>query len=501
MFKAASNFMGRRETSTSAHSTPSVAEESNYTQSEYTRSEYTRDYDDEEASSIYSDASSLTEENIYLTSASVCSTVTDIDQRSRSGLRMSSKISLQGGPRRSSSTAMMNMMSSHKIQDEKGSRRSIYGDQFEAAGKPHSSNRVMVPSDDESTGASAVVESRNASPTGNVRAKKQTSLKVTLDDFNIDHLKIQNELCDDEDSCEQGEAWIVKKLEKNSPELYWLQLTTEIEDPNRLVAAMRNNKTVRNATVYPSALKSLATKEKADLVDATCRLPNLKNLIVFQDCGSLFLDPLIRYSPKLTRLTLYKLNFAEPYILHKLIMLIAGLPLLEELNMEKYHAVDTAKLLRAISGIVFNTTSLRSLSLTPARRVKVSSEGLHALINAFNKNNSVKTLHLQGSEAGMDLKNVESLSDVLETNTSLGDVKFTGFFKSEEEFWSRVPSKLTEQIQFHLDLNRSGVRTLQLDVNANLATLKNAMVTNKDNLDVIFYLISNNPVLAEVGMS
>jgi hypothetical protein len=262
---------------------------------------------------------------------------------------------------------------------------------------------------------------------------------------------------------------------------------------------MRSKPHIRNVTVYSCALQSLGSEEKTGLVDAICQLPNLKTLIVFQDCGSLFLDPLIRYSPSLTRLTLYKLDFVGENILHKLIMLVAGQPMLEELSLEKYSAKDTAKLLRALSGVVLNTTSLKTLCLTPARKVKVCAEGLLALIKAFKKNNTVKSLGLQGSEEGIDLKCVQVLASILEdNNTTLGDVKLTGFWRSEEDFWKRFPNKLTDQVHFYLNLNKSGVRTLQLDVNANLATLKNALTKNRDNLDVIFFLLLNNPVLVEL---
>lgn len=322
---------------------------------------------------------------------------------------------------------------------------------------------------------------------------------MTLKDYDFDHLTIfQDSVFDEDDeSGEDSEAWIVKKLERNASELYWLQLTTEITDPQRLIQAMHGNTMVRNVTVYPCALKSLSELDQKLLVDAICQLRNLKNLIVFQDCGSIFVDPLIRYRPPLTRLTLYKLDFAGELLLSRLAILLLALPALEELSLEKYRGADGSKLLTIFAKILPSLAFLKNLSLTPARGVKMASEGPLALFKALWHNNTVQTLSLQGSEDSMDQTCINGLQHALRTNTTLEKITIAGFWKNEEDFWKRFSEKSRTQIHYYLKLNKSGIRSLQLDVNADFETLKNVILRHRENLDHIFYLLLNNPSMVD----
>lgn len=329
------------------------------------------------------------------------------------------------------------------------------------------------------------------------------NVSVTIEDFDFDHLTIyQDSVFDkDEEFCEDGEAWLVKKLKRNAPDMYWLQLTTKIADPTRLVTAMQGNTAVRNVTVYPSALKSLSKLDQKNLVDSICQLESLQNLIVFQDCGGLFVEPLIRHRPPLTRLTLYKLSFAEDMVQSRLAVLLLGLPLLEELSLEKYSGTNGTKLLSMVSKVLPSLSNLRSLTLTPARGVKMSSDGPRALFKALWGNNKVRTLSLQGSEDSIDQECISELQRALRSNTKLEVLKLTGFWKSEEDFWGRFTRECVSDIQYLLQLNKSGIRDLQLDVNADYDTLRSAILRHRDNVDYVFYLLSHNPSMLDAKLS
>lgn len=316
---------------------------------------------------------------------------------------------------------------------------------------------------------------------------------VKLEDFDFDHLTIYQDSVFANDPSENSEAWITKKLERNAAELYWLQLTTELLDPKRLILAMQGNTAVRNVTVYPCALQGLSQSDQKLLVDSICRLENLQNLIVFQDCGSFFVDPLIRHRPPLTRLTLYKLDFAREMLLSRLPILLLGLPELAELSLEKYRGAEGDKLLQIVSKVLPSLPHLRNLSLTPAKGVNMSTDGPRVLFKALCENNSVRTLSLQGSEESIDQGCINVLRRSLRTNSTLEEIKLTGFWKSEEDFWKRFTPKSRIQIQYFLELNKSGIRSLQLDINADFETLTDAMTRHRDNLNFVYYLLLHNP--------
>lgn len=305
---------------------------------------------------------------------------------------------------------------------------------------------------------------------------------VKLEDFDFDHLTIYQDSVFENDPSENSEAWITKKLEGNAPELYWLQLTTEFVDPKHLILAMQGNTAVRNVTVYPCALQGLSQSDQKLLVDSICRLENLQNLIVFHDCGSCFVDPLIRHRPPLTRLTLYKLDFAKEMLLSRLAILLLGLPELEELSLEKYRGTEGDKLLQICSKVLPSLHRLRNLSLTPAKGVKMSTEGPRILFKALCENNTVRTLSLQGSEESIDQGCINALRRSLRTNSTLEEIKLTGFWKNEEDFWKRFTPKSRIQIQYFLELNKSGIRSLQLDINADFETLTNAMTRHSNKI-------------------
>jgi hypothetical protein len=125
----------------------------------------------------------------------------------------------------------------------------------------------------------------------------------------------------------------------------------------------------------------------------------------------------------------------------------------------------------------------------------LSSDGPCALFKALCNNNVIRSLSLQGSEDSIDQRCINELMCALQTNTRLEEVKLTGFWKCEEDFWNRFSAKSTSQIQHCLKLNRAGIRSLQLDVNADYETLRNAIHRHRDNTDFIYYLLLHNPLM------
>jgi hypothetical protein len=138
---------------------------------------------------------------------------------------------------------------------------------------------------------------------------------------------------------------------------------------------------------------------------------------------------------------------------------------------------------------------LKSLVMTPARGVKLTTDGPHDLFRALRKNKTIRTLSLQGSADFIDQSAITELGFALRANNVLGEVKLTDFWKSEDAFWKRFKATSRKQINFFLGLNKAGIRNLQLDVNADFETIKNAILTHKDNLDHVFYLLLHNPSL------
>ncbi|CAB9523650.1 expressed unknown protein [Seminavis robusta] len=337
-------------------------------------------------------------------------------------------------------------------------------------------------------------------------APLKRTVSIKLEDFDIDHLTVfEDSIFDnlsndsDEQSLGEGEYYIIRKLEANATDLYWLQLTTALTDSERLAEAMKGNTSVRNATVYPSAIESLPLTEQMEVVSAICQLKNLKNLIVFQDCGSLFVDPLIRYRPPLTRLTLYKLDVSGSNLFSKLVMLLIGLKGLEELSLEKYKGDNGCRLLKAVAKVLPNMKCLKSLTLTPARGVKLTTEGPYTLFRALWQNRTIQTLSLQGSADGIDQTCIAELANCLRANKTLEEVKLTGFWKNEDAFWKRFTPKSTKRINYFLGLNKAGIRHLQLDVNTDFHTLKSVIISQADNLDHVFYLLQQNPSIVNAG--
>ena len=335
-------------------------------------------------------------------------------------------------------------------------------------------------------------------------------VRITLDDFDIDHLSfLQDEAYNDdgenssseseEDSCEDSERWIVKHLEKNSSFLYWLQLTTELKEPRRLIQAMTENKTIRNATVYPAVFQELSFEDKNALVAAICKIPKLQNLIVFHDCGNLFLEPLIKFQPPLRRLTLYKLDIPEERLLSQLPRLLRKFPSLEDLAIEKYKGTEGGQLLLVMAGVLPTLPQLKTLSLTPAKNVQISKTGTFCFFRALANNRSIRTLSLQGSEDSIDQTCIHELVNTLQVNYTLEDIKLTGFWRKQDAFWKRFEPKSKEQITYYTKLNQAGIRNLQLDVNASFERLQSALVSHKDNLDHVFYLLLNNPAMVQTA--
>ena len=330
------------------------------------------------------------------------------------------------------------------------------------------------------------------------RTESPPKIRITLDDFDIDHLSFlqddaYNEDDDEEESCEDSEKWIVKHLEKNSSFLYWLQLTTELTEPQRLIQALQGNVTVRNATVYPAVFQELSLADRKALVEAICQIQNLQNLIVFQDCGNYFLEPLIKYQPPLRRLTLYKLDIAEEWRLSLLPLLLRKFPNLEELSIEKYKGTEGGKLLMVMTGVLPTLSCLKTLSLTPAKNVKISSTSSFCFFRALTNNTTIRTLSLQGSEESINQTCINELIKALQTNSTIEEIKLTGFWRSRDAFWKKFDPSSKDQVNYYLKLNQAKIRNLQLDVNASFVRLRSAMVSNKNNLDHIYYLLSNNP--------
>ena len=344
----------------------------------------------------------------------------------------------------------------------------------------------------------------------NSKDSSTKKVRITLDDFDIDHLSfLQDDAYDDdgensssegeEDSCEDSERWIVKHLEKNSSFLYWLQLTTELKEPQRLIQAMAENDTIRNATVYPAVFQELSLEDKNSLVAAICKIPKLQNLIVFHDCGNLFLGPLIKFQPPLRRLTLYKLDIPEEQLLSQLPRLLRKFPYLEDLAIEKYKGVEGGQLLLVMAGVLPTLPQLKTLSLTPAKNVQISKTGTFCFFRALANNRSIQTLSLQGSEDSIDQTCIHELINTLRVNFTLEDIKLTGFWRKQDAFWKRFEPKSKEQITFYTKLNQAGIRNLQLDVNISFESLQSTLVSHKDNLDHLYYLLLNNPAMVKTA--
>jgi len=346
-----------------------------------------------------------------------------------------------------------------------------------------------------------------------INSKEYSSkICVTLEDYDMDHLTLlQDEAFnfqynfgddsdgmtlttdDEEESCQDSEKWIIANLEKQSSFLYWLQLTTELKNPQRLIRAMQGNTTIRNATVYPAVFRGLSTLDRTTLVTVLCQIPNLQNLIVFQDCGNYFLEPLTQHAPPLRRLTLYKLDIVNDQELSLLSRLLQSLPVLEELELEKYKGPEAEQLLNIMSGVLPALPTLKTLSLTPAKNVMISSVSFCRFLCALMHNKSIKTLSLQGSDKSIDQTCINELVKALRVNSTLEDVKLSGFWKNQDSFWRQFDPRSQQQLDYYLRLNRAGIRHFQLDVNASYSELAGAILSHRENLDHVFYLLSNNP--------
>lgn len=111
----------------------------------------------------------------------------------------------------------------------------------------------------------------------------------------------------------------------------------------------------------------------------------------------------------------------------------------------------------------------------------LDDNGAIAIASALQHNNTLKHLLLEDGDDAVTHRGYEALVEMLQQNTVL------------ETMYNENSGNLKLKIDYYLKLNQLGLRSLLLNVNATRAQFLDAVVSNHEDLDCLYYMISMNP--------
>jgi len=250
---------------------------------------------------------------------------------------------------------------------------------------------------------------------------------------------------------EPDEDWIVAALLNNRLDYDHVELLIkEIENFPRLMEAMQMNRIINNVTIYESFFDAIPTREEmVILAETVCSMQNLESLKVYYQ-SSFFVEPLERIRPpKLKRLCL---------------MFFPGI-------------ADNGDLVK-LSNIL--------------REGKANERGIVASVGGDIPDTVHHTMALESLSLRCDLMDdtfIQAIADGMATNSSLTTLSFWGNKTQVSDDGNFASSK----IDFYLKLNQCGIRDFYLMVTVTPAEFLNKLVTERESLDLVFYLLQSNP--------
>lgn len=120
--------------------------------------------------------------------------------------------------------------------------------------------------------------------------------------------------------------------------------------------------------------------------------------------------------------------------------------------------------------------TLKKLQLQCSKSIKITSAGYDAVLDMLKQNTVIESF---------DLGSISGLED--EQNIDAGDSE------SRELDMFQIPHCIRSKMDFFLKLNQSGVRNLQLDINIGPEKFADAVFTQRNELDNLYFMLSVNP--------
>jgi Ran GTPase-activating protein (RanGAP) involved in mRNA processing and transport len=138
---------------------------------------------------------------------------------------------------------------------------------------------------------------------------------------------------------------------------------------------------------------------------------------------------------------------------------------------------------QAVATMFVQNQTIRQFSMNT---VGVDDDGAVVLAQALgHHNHTLQTLMLQ-KIVGNKQRGYLSFEDMLETNFQLRRV------------FPEAEADVKQKMDFYLTLNRLGLRQVQLYVNTSRTQFCQMLYGSRQDLDVIFYLLSTNPEILDV---
>lgn len=253
---------------------------------------------------------------------------------------------------------------------------------------------------------------------------------------------------------EPSEEWIVAALLNNRSDFENLELMLEtLEDFPRLIEALQSNRIVKNVTIYEQFFDSLITDVQTEIfAETVCRLQSLQNLKVYYQAGA-FVGPLARIRPpflKKLSLMFFPDDQPKPQTLATLTQILKDG--YDSPNEPEEGGGDAP----TSSTPPPNPSPLDSLSL---RCNIMNDDFIRAIANGMEVNPAITTLSFWGNKVQV----------------------------------SEAGAHDSARIDFYLRLNQCQIRDVHLLVNATPAEFLDKIVSERESIDLVFYLLQTNP--------
>lgn len=297
---------------------------------------------------------------------------------------------------------------------------------------------------------------------------------------------------------EPDEDWIVAALLSNRWDYDSLELTLrELEDFPRLIEAIYANQVVKRVTIYESFFDTIPTnEEKTILAEAICNMESLESLKVYFH-SSFFVGPLQRIRP--------------PNLKGLCLMFFPGRPTKEMLSTltEFLGEAGTTSTNSSSSNVLENGETVEDPNSTAenAEPNSIHEDGdadIHhdemiddAITTAYrplieDTSTPPPPLQLESLSVRCELMDddfIHAIASGMVSNETITTLSFWGNNVKVTEKGNRASAK----IDFYLRLNQSGIRDYHLLVNATPSEFLDKITEERENTNVVFYLLESNP--------
>lgn len=140
------------------------------------------------------------------------------------------------------------------------------------------------------------------------------------------------------------------------------------------------------------------------------------------------------------------------------------------------HSLDDSDVVAFAEALKVNSGSLKTLKLQCSKAIRITSKGYQVIIDMLKTNTALEAFELRRSPGS------EEDDDFIECDSS------------KTAILEHMP-----EIDFYLSINKSGIRSLQLDTNTTLKEFRSSLVSHHNDLSKVFYMLSANPSFVSLG--